>query len=236
MRWPRSAVAAAGMVLLAACASPPSDVTEAALPSATAVSPSPAPTVEPSPRVTPRTTPEPSPTPVTAPATASADPSPRAARVRRAEREAPAPPSALVLPTIEISADVVPVDAGDDGVLDVPPDPRVVGWWSGGARPGQGRGAVVLDVHLDSRTYGKGPFARATDLIVGDPITVIDEADRKLHYTVESVETYEKTRLPYETLFAQDGPERVVLVTCGGVYRPDQGGWDSNVVVTFVPG
>ena len=29
-------------------------------------------------------------------------------------------------------------------------------------------------------------------------------------------------------------PERVVLVTCGGTYDRDHGGWDSNVVVTFV--
>jgi hypothetical protein len=52
---------------------------------------------------------------------------------------------------------------------------------------------------------------------------------------VAAVETYLKERLPYERLFDQSGPPRVVLVTCGGEYRRDAGGWDSNVVVTFTP-
>jgi hypothetical protein len=41
--------------------------------------------------------------------------------------------------------------------------------------------------------------------------------------------------LPYEELFRQSGPERVVFVTCGGTYNRSGGGWDSNVEVTFRP-
>ena len=101
--------------------------------------------------------------------------------------------------------------------------------------PGAGRGSVVLVAHLDSRKYGTGPFSRAKDLNVGDPMTLTDKTDVVHQYRVESVETYLKKALPYEQLFAQSGPERVVIVTCGGEYHRDSGGWDSNVVVSFTP-
>ena len=93
---------------------------------------------------------------------------------------------------------------------------------------------MVLAAHLDSKKYGVGPFARATNLAVGDRMELRDEDGTIHRYRVEAVDTFVKTALPYEDLFRQSGPERVVLVTCGGVYRAENGGWDSNVVVTFV--
>lgn len=123
----------------------------------------------------------------------------------------------------------------DDGVLGVPERPTTVGWWAGGASPTDAQGTVVLDVHLDSRRYGRGPFGKATQLAAGDVVTVTDSAGKRHDYRVTSVDTYRKTALPYDELFAQTGPARMVLVTCGGTYRRDAGGWDSNVVVAFEP-
>jgi hypothetical protein len=135
---------------------------------------------------------------------------------------------------IDIDSRVTPVGA-PDRVLEIPSKPWVVGWWKGGVGPGSGRGTVVLVAHLDSRTYGTGPFARAKELSVGDPMTLTDDDALAHDYRVASVETYLKRALPYEQIFAQSGPERVVIVTCGGEYHRDSGGWDSNVVVTFTP-
>jgi hypothetical protein len=128
---------------------------------------------------------------------------------------------------------VVPVST-ENRVLQIPAEPWVVGWWSGGVGPGTGTGAVVLTAHLDSRTYGTGPFVRAKQLQPGAPATLMDDNGETHSYTVSEVVTYEKEILPYEELFSQEDPEKVVLVTCGGSYDPN-GGWDSNVVVTFVP-
>jgi sortase (surface protein transpeptidase) len=119
-------------------------------------------------------------------------------------------------------------------VLEIPAKPWVVGWWRDGVGAGSDSGTAVLVAHLDSREYGVGPFARATDLRRGDRMTLTAGA-AELTYEVAAVETYLKERLPYERLFDQSGPPRVVLVTCGGEYRRDAGGWDSNVVVTFTP-
>jgi LPXTG-site transpeptidase (sortase) family protein len=141
-------------------------------------------------------------------------------------------PADLRLPTLEIEATVEPVGT-TNRVLEIPPKPTVVGWWKDGAKPGGNDGTVVLTAHLDSRTYGVGPFVKAKDLKRGDPMTLRDAKGRTYRYTVDRVDTFEKQALPYERLFRQSGPERVVFVTCGGSYDADNGGWDSNVVVTF---
>ena len=176
--------------------------------------------------------------PEPAPATTTATPTPTPEPTRpggwqRLSRpvEVTAAPVGLTIPAIDIDSEVVPVGT-DDGVMQVPPEPWVVGWWSDGVGPGVGRGTVVLDAHLDSRKYGKGPFTRAKDLEAGAPAAVTDDAGGTHDYVITEVVTYEKAELPYEELFAQHGPERVVLVTCGGSYRTGSG-WDSNVVVVM---
>ncbi len=142
-------------------------------------------------------------------------------------------PSRLSMPSIDVDAEVVPVTASDR-VLEVPPDPRVVGWWSGGAQPGDDEGSVVLDVHLDTVEHGYGPFTAVHHLQPGDPARIVGADGRDHHYTVAEVVTYEKTVLPYAELFGQDGPPKAVLVTCGGEFDPMHG-WDSNVVVVMEP-
>lgn len=139
-----------------------------------------------------------------------------------------------MIPAIAVDSTVVPVGA-PDRVLAIPPEPWVVGWWRDGVGTGAAEGTAILVAHLDSRRYGKGPFVRAIDLRAGEAAAVTGEDGRRRQYRVAAVRTYRKEVLPYEQIFAQSGPHRVVLVTCGGEYRPDAGGWDSNVVVELEP-
>ena len=53
-------------------------------------------------------------------------------------------------------------------------------------------------------------------------------------YRLEQVATYANGELPSERVFRQGGPERLVVVTCGGSFS-DTRGWDSNVVALFKP-
>lgn len=142
-------------------------------------------------------------------------------------------PSRLSMSSIGIDAEIVPVTA-TERVLEVPEEPWVVGWWSGGAEPGDDEGSVVLDVHLDTLEHGFGPFTAVHDLEPGDPVTITGHNGREHVYAVADVVTYEKTVLPYAELFDQDGPPKAVLVTCGGDFDPTAG-WDSNVVVLMEP-
>jgi sortase (surface protein transpeptidase) len=185
------------------------------------------------PRVEPPAEPpgEPSATTLAAPVTA---PPARTRAQDGARAERGRAPDLITIPAIDVRSNVQPVGTVDR-VLQIPPKPWEVGWWGAGVGQGSDHGTTVLVAHLDSRTYGVGPFARAKDLRVGAPMTLRDAQGDAQRYRVSAVDTYLKQVLPYEEIFAQTGPPRVVLVTCGGQYNADAGGWDSNVVVTFTP-
>ena len=186
----------------------------------------------------------PAPAPAPAPATATApvavgETERRVVQPTVAEpsRKTPklAPPVRLELPGLGLSARIVPVAVDPDGALDVPADPDVLGWWRSGARPGQARGSVLIDGHVDSATEGLGAFARLRELQPGAP-ALIESASGDLHrYRVTGRRQFPKEALPAETIFSQDVAERLVLITCGGRFDPEEGKYADNVVVFAVP-
>jgi hypothetical protein len=144
-------------------------------------------------------------------------------------------PVRLIAPNVDLSLPVVPVSVGADGQLAVPEDVGTVGWWAGGGRPGAGSGPVVLTAHRDSRIDGRGPFADVERLGRGDTATLALRGGGDTDYRVVERRVYRKADLAGLGLFARDGGERLLLITCGGSYRRGAGGWDSNVVVTLRP-
>jgi hypothetical protein len=65
-----------------------------------------------------------------------------------AEEDAPTPVR-LHLPTLGVESELIALGLEDDGALEVPEDPHVAGWWTGGADPGE-RGPAVVVGHVDS--------------------------------------------------------------------------------------
>jgi hypothetical protein len=148
----------------------------------------------------------------------------------------PAPPAPVVgvrLPG-DRTATVVPVTA-TQGALAVPDDPSVLGWWSTGARPGSGVGSVVVDGHVDSARDGLGVFAALRALTVGQRVEVVDQAGRRWSYRVTGRRSYPKTALADSDVFDQSVSERLVLVTCGGVFDRLTRHYADNVVVYARP-
>ncbi len=148
----------------------------------------------------------------------------------------PAPPAPVVgvrLPG-DRTATVVPVTA-TQGALAVPDDPSVLGWWSTGARPGSGVGSVVVDGHVDSARDGLGVFAALRALTVGQRVEVVDQAGRRWSYRVTGRRSYPKTALADSDVFDQSVSERLVLVTCGGVFDRLTRHYAENVVVYARP-
>jgi hypothetical protein len=139
------------------------------------------------------------------------------------------PPTRLGLP--ETVATVVPVAADRAGRLDVPDDPRTVGWWVGGAAPGASSGTVLVAGHVDSARSGPGPMAALYTVGPGDRVR-LDTGAGSVTYEVTGRRTYDKQRLP-AALFAAGGSPRLALVTCGGEFR--DGHYDRNIVVFARP-
>ncbi|SDS87437.1 LPXTG-site transpeptidase (sortase) family protein [Friedmanniella luteola] len=122
-----------------------------------------------------------------------------------------------------------------DGQLVVPEEVRHVGWWDGSAWAGDPFGATVIAGHVDSKTEGLGFFARLLRVDRGETVT-LRGGDHRQTYRIVSVRTVTKQALATTSAaFAQDGDHRLVLITCAGNYRPERGGYDSNLVVTAEP-
>lgn len=143
-------------------------------------------------------------------------------------------PARLELLGLGVAVPVVPVGVDPAGSLEVPSGPEVVGWWRSGAGPGQA-GSTLIAGHVDTATGGLGVFARLTHLKPGAPVLVETAAGERLRYRVAERRQFPKVELPTHLGSARDGPERLVLVTCGGRFDRDAGGYSDNVVVFAVP-
>lgn len=143
-------------------------------------------------------------------------------------------PDRLDLPQRRLTAPVVPVGVDPDGAMGVPDPATTVGWWSGGAHPGDLSGTVVLVGHVDSRATGLGAFAALPALVPGEPVEVHGTDGHTVRYRVAGRRRYGKADLP-AAVFARDGPARLVLITCGGPFDRPQRSYEDNIVVYAVP-
>jgi hypothetical protein len=141
-------------------------------------------------------------------------------------------PVRVVAPTVGIDIAVRAVDIAADGQMELPPNPAVIGWYRFGPGPTDGQGAVVLGGHLDSKEYGVGPLVRLRKLRTGQLIRISSYDGRTTTYRVDDVREISKSRLALDDLFDRTGAPRLRIVTCGGRYEPDNGGYQQNLVVS----
>jgi hypothetical protein len=146
-------------------------------------------------------------------------------------------PFMIEIPRLNARASVVDVNTLPDGALDVPLDPKVVGWWDGGAKPGAKTGTAILDGHINYAGV-TGVLATIGTLNPGDQI-FIDGLNGKhktrIEFTVTGVRTYNKQALPYKEIFDQKSIGRLAIVTCGGPFDSSTGNYEDNIVAFAVP-
>jgi hypothetical protein len=147
----------------------------------------------------------------------------------------PAAPHQLTLPELGAGAPVLPVTAAADGSLGIPDDPTMLGWWRGGAKPGDAAGAVVIDGHVDSDKYGIGFFVNLRRLRDGNHVLLADGSGTVTRWRVVDYKKYPRDLLPADQLFTTDGPLRLILVTCGGVFDHASHSYPDNLVVLAIP-
>ena len=144
-------------------------------------------------------------------------------------------PVRIRMGTVDIDAAVRPVGVERDAQMELPGDPRVMGWYRYGPAPGDPVGSAVLAGHLDAVGFGLGPLARLRDVEVGDRVEVDQSDGTSQVFVVRRVQRFDRQGLPPE-LFARTGPGLLRVITCGGAYLPEAGGYQENLVVTAVPG
>jgi len=142
-------------------------------------------------------------------------------------------PPAVVLPGGARA--VVEPAATVNRVLAVPEEVKHVGWWDGSAYAGDPFGTTVIAGHVDSAAEGLGFFARLLSVQRGE-VVALEAGKHRQRYRVISVRTVAKQALATTSAaFDQTGDHQLVLITCTGAFHPDQGGYDSNLVVTATP-
>lgn len=141
-----------------------------------------------------------------------------------------AAPRLLAIPRIGLRMPVTPRGVDDRGEMALPASARVMGWYRYGPRPLDDAGATVLAGHVDTTEEGAGPLVAISGLREGDLVTV-RAGQQTVRYRVTSVTRVSKARIDLATVFSRAGAPRLHLVTCGGAYLPDQGGYQDNVVV-----
>ncbi len=146
----------------------------------------------------------------------------------------PEPPTRIELP----DGHRVPVRAVGttrNGLLDVPEDIRIAGWWSGGSQLGDPFGSTLVAAHVDSRTQGLGPFASLLGVRPGDRLHLWSKG---LHQTFRITALRlrpQGTIGPRSWLHSPAGPRRLTLVTCAGPYDASRGGYQNLAVITATP-
>lgn len=172
-------------------------------------------------------------------ASSSAAPSPPApspiAPARRARTVlAPEAPRLVTLPSGRAVA-VAPAGTRRSGLLDVPDDVGVAGWWEGGSRLGDPFGSILVAAHVDSRTQGLGPFAELLTITRGSRISV-GSAGLTQEFVVRSRRLVAQGGLADDAWIHEvSGASRLTLVTCAPPYDASRGGYQNLAVVTAVP-
>lgn len=164
---------------------------------------------------------------------AASNPAPIVQAVNRAmgmETVQPGLPRRLIIPALNVDANVEHVGLDDNGQMDAPARWDDVGWYRLGARPGAWGNAVMAG-HLDSKT-DMAVFWDLKSLKPGDAVEVVDDAGKHWRFRVRATETYDENNPPpMHQIFGNAWGAHLNLITCGGEWNARTGEYDERLVV-----
>ena len=143
----------------------------------------------------------------------------------------PSRPERLSIPAINVRAPILEVGLASDGSVGVPPLKRhnEAGWFDGGPTPGQFGPALIVG-HADTRT-GPSVFHGLPKLKPGQRIEVTRADNSVAVFEVNSVEHFDKGKLPVQRVYGDFSRPSLRLVTCGGRWVGGSTGYSDNIVV-----
>ena len=128
---------------------------------------------------------------------------------------ATAPPVRLLIPALNVNAQVEALGVDGSGAMDTPHNIWNVGWYRGGPSPGS-HGDAVIDGHV-GLPGSPLVFSQLAKLTPGaDVIAVLADGTRN-RFSVTSLSSWPANSHP-AGLFGGDGEPRLSLITCTGSY------------------
>lgn len=134
-------------------------------------------------------------------------------------------PAQIEIPSIALSAPVVPVGINSVGEIAVPDGAsNAVGWYQHGAIPGH-TGNAIMDAHVfaafENLRYAK----------VGDEIRVKDGNGEEQRFVITDSRVYAVSEVPMQELVHGDAGKRLVLITCARKFSRALGTYTHRLVV-----
>jgi hypothetical protein len=153
---------------------------------------------------------------------------PRASQRWRIRKRMPGP-AKILIPTIGVSARIIPLDLNADRTLQVPADFGVAGWFRGAAEPGEAGPAIVVG-HVDS-VSGPGAFYHLRALRKNDVITMVSKGGWTIRYTVTATLATPKSDFPTKMVYGETPKPTLRLITCDGAFNSSTGHYVDNYIV-----
>jgi LPXTG-site transpeptidase (sortase) family protein len=145
----------------------------------------------------------------------------------------PTHPRELIIETLGINANIVPVGTLKDNTLNAPKTAWDAGWYDQSALPGVNAGALLLDGHVNDALNTPGVFYKLHTLKTGD-IIKIERGDKQLFtYRVVTIEQTPIEQVDMNKLLRPITSEKegLNLITCGGTYDSTRKTYNDRVLV-----
>ena len=130
-----------------------------------------------------------------------------------------ASPVSLIIPTINVDAEIERVGLTDEGNMEVPSNKDNGGWFAMGPRPGE-KGSAVIAGHFDGENGEPGVFNQLNELRGGDKLYIEDDQGVTTTFVVRESRVYDPGYA--DEVFNQSEGSYLNLVTCDGA-------WDGNI-------
>ncbi len=138
-------------------------------------------------------------------------------------------PKSITIPAIKVNAPIQNVDIDKYGNMGVPDDPKAVGWYQRGPRPGE-TGNAVLAGHLDT-VETTAVFWNLRKLKVGDYIYTTDTNNKTISFKVVRMQAYFLNKAPMEEIFGPSNGAHLNLITCNGAWDSINHTYNQRLVV-----
>ncbi len=154
------------------------------------------------------------------------------AEVDEAEERMPELPVRLLIPAINVDANIqhVGLDTEGTGEMEVPSNFTDVGWYQLGVLPGM-KGSAVIAGHYNGKETPQAVFYDLEKLSIGDEVVVMSEAQIEEIFQVVKIETYDYDAPTEDVFISNDGKKRLNLITCGGQWLPNEQVYNKRTVV-----
>ncbi|MFE2142045.1 class F sortase [Streptomyces sp. NPDC059456] len=143
-------------------------------------------------------------------------------------------PVRVDVPSLGLRAPVISRSLDTQGAIEPPPfdRPGTVGWWGGGAKPGEA-GAALLVGHVDTASK-PAVFYGLSTAQPGGKVRVVRMDGTVAEFTIEDVRVYERAGFDAHRAYGPriEGRAELRLVTCGGTYDKAAKEYTANVVVS----